>query len=244
MDDVIDTMQKPNPIQEAVKGGGNASSVLAGISRADSHGLLHSKIHDVVSRYLLGSSRAESVSARPVTRVGVAAEEPDITESDNNSSQQLEYQKFGSNFFQPELDSSESQNGSVHTLASSQIMQTEVALQQDTGDAPDPFHGLVDEEPVVVEPLPWRNFPRPIPVSEQVYLGVPVEDLDLEVYGLPDYGVFDGATLKMLKRVRREAQPGPSRRILSQSDLDDYCTGLQDFSFAFSFFFNNLFGQA
>ena len=233
MDDAIDIVQKLNSIQETVKGGENASLALAETSKIGSHGSLHSRILDFVSRYQLDSSKAGSVSARPVTRVGVAAEEPDIIESDNNSSQQLEYQEFGSNFFQPELDSSESLDGSVHTLASSQIMQTEVGLQQDTEIAQDPFHSLVDEEPVVVESLPWRNFPRPIPVSEQIYLGVPMEDLDPEVYG--DYGVFDGTTLKMGRRVRREARLGPSRRILSQEDLDDYCTGLQYFSFAFSF---------
>lgn len=245
MDDVIHTVQRPNSIQEAVKDGRNVSFALAGTSKIGSRGSPHSSLLDVVSRYLLDSSRAGSVSARPVTRVGVAVEEPDIIESDNNSSQQLEYQnnssqrleyqEFGSNFFQPELDSSESPDGSVHTLASSQIMQTEVDLQQNPEIAQDPFHGLVDEEPVVVESLPWRNFPRPIPVSKEVYLGVPVEDLDPEVYGLPDYGVFDGTTLKMSRRVRREARLGPSRRILSQEDLDVYCTGLQDFGFAFSF---------
>ena len=222
--DVIDTVQKPNPIQEVVKGGGNASFGLAGASKIGSHGLLHSRILDIVSRHQLNSSKAGPVPVRPETRVGVAAEEPDIIESDNNSSQQLEYQEFGSNFFQPELDSSDSLDGSVHTLASSQIMQTEVGLQQDTEIAQDPFHSLVDEEPVVVESLPWRNFPRPIPVSKQIYLGVPMEDLDPEVYG--DYGVFDGTTLKMGRRVRREARLGPSRRILSQEDLDTYCTGL------------------
>ena len=241
MDDVIDTMQRPNPVQEAVKGGRNASFALAGTSKIGSLGLPHSRVLDVVSRYLLDSSRAGSVSTRPVTRVGVAAAESDIIDSDNNSSQQLEYQKFGSDFSQLEHDSSESQDGSVHTLPSSQIIQTEVSLQQDTETAPAPFH-MVDEEPVVVESLPWRNFPRPIPVSEQVYLGVPLEDLDPEAYGLDDYGVFDGTTLKMSRRVRREARLGPSRRILSQEDLDIYCTGLQYFGFAF-FFSNKLFGQ-
>ena len=85
------------------------------------------------------------------------------------------------------------------------------------------------EESAVVEPLTSRKLPSSIPVSEHIYIGVSAEVLDRDMYELSDYlvhGVFDGTTLKMSNRAKREASPGPSRRILDQSDLDQYCTGL------------------
>ena len=92
--------------------------------------------------------------------------------------------------------------------------------------------------PTVAKPLVSKELSSIIPVSGHIYAGVSSEGSQPEVFEAPDYfvhGFFDGTTLKLSSRARREARPGgPSRRILSESDLDQYCTGMQAPSILFS----------
>ena len=168
-----------------------------------------------VAQYLLGSSKLKSSTVGSMADAGVSVKDPDTTDSSDNPDTHFYYPSPAPNILQSEVDPwIDVEGSSKQTLDFVQQLSGNVAV--DNSD--------------VIEPLASKESIGIIPLSELVYVGVSSKALDLDTFELPGYsthGFFDGSTLKLSRRFKREARPGGSaRRILSQSDLDQYCTGL------------------
>ena len=198
---------KSNSAQEVVSDGMGNGATLNKSSKVDKLAQNPGPLN-VVAQYLLGSSKLE-----PST--------------DSNS-------------LLAEHNSSDRGDGSSHISSLSPRVEVEDIPGQNPVFAQNSLTDLTINGSAAIEPLASKSPYGIIPVSNHVYVGVTSELLDLDMFEFPEcsvHGVFDGTTLKMSERVKREARPGGStRRILDQSDLDQYCTGMSTSICLFSHF--------
>ena len=230
-------MQEPDSSQGVASLWVDNGVGLNSLSQADRFAL-DSRPLSIVTQYLPGSSEPEASSMGSVAYSGIATKDLETVNSLVGRDLLSEYHVFESNTLQTvfesgalqtETDQFVGEDGSLFAFSLGSQTGAESSTEQPLDLLQEVSRTLMIDNSAAMEPLASRESFGIIPVSEHIYVGVAAEALGLDTPELPDYpphGLFDGTALKMSGRIKREASSGgSSRRILDQSDLDQYCIG-------------------
>ena len=216
--------------REMVQLGASGAVTLGKSSVVDELGPQSLGLLNAITQSLPSSSESGSSAEALVASVEAAVKSPDTAGPFADLDARLEYHAPDTNTFQAEYSLSDSGNDSLHTPSLGPWMKIDETSGKVSASARNLPRSPMVNNSVMIKPPVSKNPFGIIPVSEHIYVGVSATALDLDTYEMPDYtihGMFDGSTLKMSSRSKREARPsGPSRKILSRPDLDLYCDGM------------------
>ena len=215
--------------REMVQLGASGADTLGKSSVVDELGPQSLGLLNAITQSLPSSSESGSSAEALVSSVEAAVKSPDTAGPFADLDARLEYHAPDTNTFKAEDSLSDSGNDSLQTPSLGPWMKIDENPKVSVSARSLPRSPVVNNSVMIKPPVSKDPFGI-IPVSEHIYVGVSATALDLDAYEMPDFtihGMFDGSTLKMSSRSKREARPsGPSRKILSRPELDLYCDGM------------------